>query len=195
MQSPIVTPQSIERAELLKLLREKSVQHGEFILRSGAKSTVYVNCKTTTMDPLGAALVGRTMFRLISSTCDDLDVKPDCIGGLTMGADPISLVTAMESARRGWRTLQALAIRKERKDHGKDNLIEGNFKVGDQVVVIDDVCTKGDSTFMAIQAIEEAGGKVVLVAALVDREEGGSERIQAKYPFVSVFNRSEVFDK
>ena len=111
-----------------------------------------------------------------------------------MGADPIAIAVAMFSH---WKQenppLQAFIVRKEPKAHGQTKLIEGNFKKGDTVVVIDDVVTRGESTLRAISAVEKAGGKVGFVAVLVDREEGGRRTIEEKgYSVVSVFTRDEL---
>jgi orotate phosphoribosyltransferase len=185
------------RAELLELLKAKSVFHGEFTLASGAKSQFYVDCKLTTLDPKGASLVGQLMHALIRKEEAARNARIDAIGGLTMGADPIALAVAMFSfAAKDARPFQAFSVRKTAKAHGQAKLIEGNFKRGDTVVVIDDVVTRGESTMAAIQAVVNEGGKVGFVAALVDRQEGGRDKIEAMgYRVVALFNREEVLGK
>jgi orotate phosphoribosyltransferase len=118
----------------------------------------------------------------------------DAIGGMTMGADPISLVVGMESARRQPASpLRVFTVRKEPKGHGRGRQIEGNFRDGDRVIVVDDVITTGGSTLKAIDAIEAGGGKVVFALVLVDREEGGRKAIEARgIPVVSIFSRSTL---
>ena len=111
-----------------------------------------------------------------------------------MGADPIALSVGMYSFWAGdrlpWRTF---IVRKTPKSHGQAKLIEGNFKKGDTVVVLDDVVTRGDSTIAAISAIEKEGGKVAFVAVLVDRQEGGREKIEALgHRVISAFRRDEL---
>jgi len=125
------------------------------------------------------------------------NARIDAVGGLTMGADPIALAVAMFSfAAKDARPLQAFSVRKSAKAHGQGKLIEGNFKRGDTVVVIDDVVTRGESTLAAIQAVVNEGGKVAFVAALVDRQEGGRDKIEAMgYRVVALFNREEVLGK
>jgi len=185
------------RSELFALLKAKSVFHGDFTLASGAKSNYYFDCRLTTMDPQGASLVGHVMHALIRKEEAARNVRIDATGGLTMGADPIALAVAMFSFSVGdARPFQAFSVRKTPKAHGQTKLIEGNFKSGDTVVVVDDVVTRGESTIAAIQAVVNEGGKVAFVAVLVDRQEGGRDKIEAMgYPVVSVFNREELIGK
>jgi orotate phosphoribosyltransferase len=182
------------RTELLKLLQAKSVFHGDFILSSGARSPYYVDCKLTTLDAQGATLVGELMHRLIRQQAAARDVRVDAVGGLTMGADPIALAVAIRSLAAGDRPpLQAFSVRKTPKGHGQGKRIEGNFQPGQTVVVIDDVVTRGESTLAAIEAVAQEGGRVAFVAALVDRQEGGRERIEALgHPMVALFSRAEL---
>ena len=93
-----------------------------------------------------------------------------------------------------WTELQAFVVRKAPKSHGQTKLIEGNFTPGDLVVVLDDVVTRGDSTLAAIDAVEKEGGKIAFVAVLVDRQEGGRQKIESRgYAVVSAFQREELF--
>ena len=180
------------RRELLELLHRKSVFRGEFTLVSGAKSNYYVDCKLTTLDARGACLVGELMHGLIQQEARARGVRINAVGGLTMGADPIALSVAMRSCSTG-EPLHAFSVRKAAKAHGQAKLVEGNFKKGDTVVVIDDVVTRGESTIKAIQAVEQEGGKVVFVAVLVDRQEGGRQNIEALgHKVVALFNRKEL---
>src|SRR5947207_10578889 len=168
------------KSELLEMLRAQSLCHGEFTLSSGAKSNFYVDCKLTTLDPRGAWLVGQLVHSLIRQEEANSKVPVDAVGGLTMGADPIALAVGMYSHwAKDSTPLQVFSVRKSPKAHGQTKLIEGNFKKGDTVVVIDDVVTRGESTIAAINAIEKEGGTVVFVAVLVDRQEGGLEKIEA----------------
>jgi orotate phosphoribosyltransferase len=179
----------------LALLHKKSVFHGEFTLASGGKSNVYVDCKLTTLDPEGAWLVGQLMHALIRKTQASKGLQLDGLGGLTMGADPIALSVGMYSHwAKDPQPLQVFSVRKTPKSHGQTKLIEGNFKPGHSVVVIDDVITRGESTLAAINAVEKEGGKVAFVASLVDRQEGGRDKIEAAgHLVVSLFNRAELF--
>ena len=185
------------RAALLEMLQKKSVFYGDFTLRSGAKSTYYVDCKLTTLDPAGAWLTGQLVHDLIRREQAARGVKVDAVGGLTMGADPVALAVGMYSHGAGdTPPLQVFSVRKTPKDHGQTKLVEGNFKRGDSVVVIDDVITRGESTIAAITAIEKEGGKVAFVAALVDRQEGGRDKIEAMgHPVAALFTKGELVVK
>jgi orotate phosphoribosyltransferase len=182
------------KAELLDLLKQKSVFYGDFTLSSGAKSKYYVDCRLTTLDPRGAWLVGRVLHQLIRKEERARNLSIQAVGGLTMGADPIALATGMISCwAEDAMPFQVFTVRKAAKAHGQTKRIEGNFKRGDMVAVVDDVVTRGDSTLAAIQAITEEGGKVAFVAVLVDREEGGRQKIEALgFPVLAVFQRADL---
>lgn len=182
------------RTELLELLKKQSVFHGEFTLASGAKSKYYFDCRLTTLDPRGAWLVGQLMHSLIRREEAARKLTVAAVGGLTMGADPVALAVAMFSywAKEG-APLQTFSVRKNPKSHGQTKLIEGNFKKGEVVVIVDDVVTRGDSTVAAINAVVNEGGKVAFAVVLVDRQEGGREKIEASgYPVFSIFKRDEL---
>ena len=126
------------------------------------------------MSPDGLALVGPAALAAI----DDAGWRPDAVGGLTLGADPVSYAIAYASQLAG-RPVRAFTVRKEAKAHGTGRLIEGPFRSGDRVVVVEDVITTGGSALRAIDAVQAAGGEVLGVLAVVDREEGGREAIAA----------------
>ena len=182
------------KAALLNLLQKKSVFHGDFTLSSGAKSNYYIDCRLTTFDPEGAWLVGQLMHSLVRKEQTARKVNVVAVGGLTMGADPVALAVGMYSHwTKDAPPWQVFSVRKAPKAHGQTKLIEGNFKKGDAVVVIDDVVTRGESTIAAINAIEKEGGSVVFVAVLVDRQEGGREKIEALgHPVVALFTKDEL---
>ncbi len=184
------------KSKLLKLLREKSVFFGSFKLSSGATSNYYVDCKLTTLNPEGALLVGQVLYEMIDEKAASLGIKIDAVGGLTMGADPVALAIGMASVKRNPHGYyEIFSVRKTAKTHGQNKLIEGNFQRGNHVVVIDDVVTRGDSTLQAIQAVEQAGGSVEFVAVLVDRQEGGREKIEGKgYAVVSAFSKNDLLN-
>ncbi|MFC5051237.1 orotate phosphoribosyltransferase [Rubritalea spongiae] len=179
---------------LKSLLLEKSVRTGEFTLASGAKSDLYIDCRVTALDSVGARLVGQLGWKVVRERIQSEGLEIDAIGGMTMGADPISLAVGMTSAMENPdEMIQVFNIRKEPKGHGRGKQIEGNFKEGDQVVVVDDVITTGGSTIKAIEAIERAGGTVKFALVLVDREEGGRAAIEARgIPVVSLYSRSTL---
>lgn len=127
------------------------------------------------MSPDGLALIGPLGVMAIH----DAGWNVDSVGGLTMGADPIACAVAYASAA-SQRPLRAFSVRKEPKTHGTGKLIEGPFRAGDRVAVIEDTITTGSSAKKAIDAVRAAGGQVVGVLALVDREEGGREALEAE---------------
>ena len=184
------------RAKLRSLLLAKSVFHGDFTLSSGAKSSYYIDCKLTTLDPEGAWLVGQVMHELIRRKEKEIGAKISGVGGLTMGADLVALATSMFSYFTNDKPpLQTFSVRKAAKAHGQTKLIEGNFKAGDSIVVIDDVVTRGDSTLAAIDALLKEEAKIAFVAVLVDRQEGGRQKIeQMGYQVVSAYKKEELID-
>jgi len=179
---------------LRELLLKKSVMRGDFTLASGAKSDLYVDCRMTTLDAAGACLVGQVMHALLRKAEEETGVKAASVGGLTMGADPVALTAAMYSHLNGDASpVPAFSVRKAAKDHGRKKLVEGNFKAGDVVAVVDDVITTGGSTIKAIEQVEEEGGKVGFVLVLLDREEGGRANIEARGVKVfSAFTRKSL---
>ncbi|MCH7228595.1 orotate phosphoribosyltransferase [Haloferula sp. A504] len=179
---------------LKALLLEKSVRTGTFTLASGKTSDLYIDCRVTTLDPVGANLVGEIGWAAVRERIQNEGLKINAIGGMTMGADPISLAIGMTSARlHPGEALQVFTVRKEPKGHGRGKQIEGNFKEGDTIIVVDDVITTGGSTLKAIDAIEAAGGKVAFALVLVDREEGGRQAIEARgIPVLALYSRSTL---
>lgn len=176
------------RNQLANLLRAKSIRHGEFTLASGKKSNYYLDCRLTTLDAEGALLTGYCILELI----DEMKIKPDAIGGLSMGADPLVTAAGVVSAIEK-RPLQGFLVRKDAKDHGRKKQIEGmEDPRGKKVVIVDDVCTTGGSTQEAIAAAEREGCEVIAVISLVDREEGGSEMLRSKYNYRAIFTAREL---
>ena len=176
------------REKLANLLRTKSLVRGEITLSSGKKSNYYMDCKLTTLDPEGALLTGYCVLELL----DEMGVKPDAIGGLSMGADPLVTAAGVVSAIEK-RPLPGFLVRKEAKKHGRQKQIEGMENPrGKKVVIVDEVCTTGSSTREAIEAAEREGCEVVAVISLVDREEGGSEMLRQKYNYRSIFTAREL---
>lgn len=157
---------------LLHLLTQKSFMYSEepsFRLASGKLSSFYVNCKKTMYDPEGINIIGRLVFEKVKP------YKPDGIGGLTLGADPIAVAVAAESFRAG-EPFNAFVIRKKVKEHGTQATVEGDMAKGQRVVILEDVITTGESALTAVRAARDFGLEVVAVIALVDRQEGGRER-------------------
>lgn len=177
-----------QRQRLLELLAERSVKRGDFVLASGARSSYYVDCRTTTTHAEGQALVGALGLAALRES----GLKPASVGGLTMGADPVSYAIAHTSWLQG-EPVHAFSVRKQPKEHGTGKRIEGSFAVGDPVVVIEDVITSGGSALQACDAVVAEGGRVLGVLAVLDREAGGREAIEARgFPVLSLFRISEL---
>jgi orotate phosphoribosyltransferase len=164
-----------DREALRRLLLERSVRHGDFVLASGQRSTFYIDCRPTTMSAEGMVLVGR----LGAAAIRGAGWHPRAVGGLTMGADPVAYAIAAASHGTDVQ-MDAFSVRKESKGHGTGRGIEGNFGVGFEVVIVEDVITTGGSAKKAIQAVEDAGAKVLGVLAVVDRGEGGKATLEAE---------------
>jgi orotate phosphoribosyltransferase len=178
----------INRQALIDLLAKYSAKRGDFTLASGRRSDFYVDARLTTMSPEGLSLVGPIAL----DTLKNAGWKADAIGGLTLGADPIAYAISYASAATD-SPLRAFTVRKEAKTHGTGKLVEGPFKSGDSVVIIEDVITTGSSALQAAKAVREAGGTIVGVLALVDREEGGRDAIRdAGMDVISLTTRTEI---
>lgn len=165
---------------LQKLLLERSVTHGDFTLSSGQRSSYYIDCRLATMSAEGMVLIGQLGLAAIRRR----GWTPDAVGGLTMGADPVAYAIAAasytDSETTTDRPIDAFSVRKEAKSHGTGRLIEGNFAPGRQVIVVEDVITSGGSARSAIEAVEAAGGSVLGVLAVVDREQGGRQQLEGQ---------------
>lgn len=179
------------REQLINLIARNSFRLGDFTLSSGLKSDYYIDCRATTLHAEGAELTGRVFLELFQAQ----GWKPEAVGGLTLGADPI--VTAVSIVSNQQHTpIHGFLVRKAEKAHGMGRRIEGFQKKAAEVVIVDDVCTTGGSTIQAIQAAREFGFKVIAAACLVEREEAGGraavEQAAARAPFVSIFKSSEI---
>jgi orotate phosphoribosyltransferase len=138
-----------------------SVRRGDFVLKSGRRSSWFIDSKQTVCRPEAMVAVADAVLSVIPD-------EASAIGGLTMGADPVAFVTAGVAAARG-RWLRAFSVRKEVKDHGGGGRIAGALDPGDKVVVTEDTVTRGTSLLEAAHAVREAGAEPVLLVALVDR--------------------------
>lgn len=153
---------------------ERSLAIGDFTLSSGARSSFYVDCRQTTMSAEGQFLLGHLGFQVVR------DHYPDVrwVGGLTLGADPISYSIAHRSWIEG-HPIEAFTVRKGRKQHGTSRKIEGGLPRGVAVVVVEDTLTSGNSALEAVAALREHDATVHAVLVVVDREEGGREALRA----------------
>ncbi len=173
------------RRELHALLAERAFTFGDFVLTSGRRSDFYFNGKQVTLEGRGLYLASL----LILERCRELRI--DAIGGLTLGADPIAAGVAALSGQKD--PLRAFIVRKEAKEHGTARLIEGpSLREGDRVMVVDDVITTGGSLLQAVDALRDQPVEIVETLAVVDREEGGRQNIEARGLRVhALFVRSE----
>jgi orotate phosphoribosyltransferase len=180
-----------DREQLRKILSAISVRRGqEFVLASGRRSDVYCDARLTTCRAEAIPLVGRLFLGVIETR----GWTPRAVGGMTLGADPIVIGIARESLDSGGSPIDAFLVRKEPKGHGMRRQIEGlSHEPPLDVVIVDDVCTTGESTIKAIRAAREAGLNVLGAICLVDREEGAREAIEALgCPFDRLFRIAEI---
>jgi len=179
----------LRRHRLLELLDERAFRVNEvepFTLASGRKSPYYIDCKAVTLDPEGLNLIGALVYELLKPA------EVSAVGGLTLGADPVALATAMHSATRHQR-LRAFIVRKEPKTHGTRRWIEGELPAGTRVAIVDDVVTSGGSIITAAERARDAGLVPVLAVAVVDREEGAAAAIESiGVPFRAVVTRCDL---
>jgi orotate phosphoribosyltransferase len=159
-----------ERDELADLVRRLAVVHGRVTLSSGKEADYYVDLRRVTLHHQAAPLIGRLVRELTG------DWEYDAVGGLTLGADPVA--TAVMHAPG--RPIDAFVVRKAVKTHGMQRLIEGPDISGRRVLVVEDTSTTGASALTAVRAVRDAGGQVVGVVTVVDRDTGAAEAIEAE---------------
>ncbi len=179
------------KIELAKLLYEKSYKEGDFTLASGKKSSYYFDGRQTALNPKGSWLIGNLFNHLLKDV-----PNLNAVGGMTLGADPLVTATSLIGFEKG-KDIAAFIVRKEAKGHGTGNYIEGlgNIPKGSRVAMLEDVVTTGGSLLKACERVKDAGLEIVAVAAILDREEGGKEKIQeAGYNLLSLFTRSELVE-
>jgi len=176
------------KRKLARLLLRLSYKEGDFTLTSGKKSDYYFDCKQTALNAEGGYLIGRLFVEMLKG----YDV--DGVGGMTLGADPLITGVTVVSFLEG-RPLPGFIIRKKSKGHGTDQYLEGlaNFREGDKVVLLEDVCTTGGTLITAARRVRDAGLEIRGVLAVLDREEGGREKLrQAGLELDSIFTRQEL---
>jgi orotate phosphoribosyltransferase len=179
-----------DHSTLVALLAKRSTKRGDFFLASGKRSSLYIDARLTTMSPEGLSIIGALGLAAIRNS----DWNVDAVGGLTLGADPISYAISYASAFSE-RPLRAFTVRKEAKTHGTAKLIEGPLLDGDRVAVMEDVITTGDSALRAIAALRSANVLVAGVLALIDREEGGRQTLEnAGIPVISLVQVTEILN-
>lgn len=175
------------REELIGFISREAVHHGDFTLTSGKKASFYIDLRELSLDHRVAPLMGEVMLELVE------EFGPvDAVGGLTMGADPIATAILHQGVLRG-KSLDAFVVRKEPKDHGRGRQIEGPDVKGKRVVVVEDTSTTGGSPLTAAHAVEKAGGEVVAVCVVVDRNTGADLVIEeAGYPYRAALRLTDL---
>ena len=168
-------------AELKQLVQEHALEFGKFTLASGKEASFYLDCRKVTLHARGAALIAEAMLNRLQ------DNLPQAVGGMAIGADPIT-GAVITLAGQTQVPIKGFIVRKEAKQHGKGQAVEGPVKPGESCVILEDVVTTGGSSLAAIEKAEEFGLKVQGVLALVDRLEGGQELLAERgYPLDSLF--------
>lgn len=161
-----------DREQLIAHILDLAVVHGRVTLASGREADYYIDLRRVTLDGAAAPVVGRVMRELVA------DWDFEAAGGLTLGADPVAVAMLHAAAAAGGR-LDAFVVRKASKAHGLQRQIEGTEVAGRRVLVVEDTSTTGGSVMQAVEAVQAAGGEVVGVVTIVDRNTGVRERIEA----------------
>lgn len=167
------TDLAAERRELLDLILRHSFERRRVVLSSGRESDFYLDLRATMMRPRGIELAGRLLFERIAA-----GPRVEAVGGMVVAAVPVVSAVLLAAATRGgpaWADLAGFFVRKEAKQHGLGKRIEGAFRPGQTVALVEDTMTTGGSTLQALEAVEEAGGKVARVLCIVDRGEGAAD--------------------
>lgn len=174
------------RDALIEIVRELALKFGEFKLASGKTASYYLDCRRVTLDSRGANLVAEGILERLG------DSLPDAVGGMAIGADPITGAVITMAGQRGHR-LKGFIVRKESKQHGTGQDVEGPVEPGDRAWILEDVVTTGGSSLKAIEKAEAAGLKIEGVIAIVDRLAGGEETFRnAGYPFQSLLTTKDL---
>jgi orotate phosphoribosyltransferase len=177
-----------KRRALLELILEVSFQRERVTLASGAESDYYLDLRQTLMRPRGVALAGDLVLERLHSGS-----AVDAVGGMAVGAVPLIAAVLAAADRAAETSLLGFFVRKAPKGHGLGRQIEGAFRAGQRVALLDDTITSGGSTLQALDAVEAAGGSVSRVLCLVDREEGAREAFAARgIELEALFGRKDL---
>jgi orotate phosphoribosyltransferase len=180
-----------DRERLKQLLVARSVRLGDFTLASGAKSTYYIDARTTTMSAEGQRLIGLVAHRVVRES----GLAPTHVGGLTLGADPVAYAIAHRSALEGI-PIDAFTVRKQAKAHGTGQRVEGGLPQGARCLIVEDTVTTGQSSLDAIDVVRTHGAEVVGVFVVVDRSGGAAAALYAEQGLglLAVFTGEELLD-
>jgi orotate phosphoribosyltransferase len=173
-----------DRDDLLRVIKDKAVVHGDFVLSSGQRASWYIDLRRVLLSGQSAPLAGRVMLAATA------DLGYDAVGGLTLGADPVAAAMLHAAAGQG-RILDAFVVRKAGKTHGLQRRIEGPDVAGRRVLAVEDTSTTGASVLTAVDALREAGAEVVGVAVIVER--GARDRVaQRGLPFRAAYDMGDL---
>jgi orotate phosphoribosyltransferase len=173
-----------DRDDLLQMIKDMAVVHGDFVLSSGQRASWYIDLRRIVLSGQAAPLAGRVMLDLTAG----LDY--DAVGGLTLGADPVA-TAMMHAASAAGQSLDAFVVRKEGKAHGLQRRIEGPDVAGRRVLAVEDTSTTGTSVLTAVDALREAGAEVVGVAVIVER--GAREPVTARgLPYLAAYDMGDL---
>ncbi len=177
------------RARLKELIQELAIVRGKVILSSGKEADYYIDLRRVTLQQEASGLVGEVMLDLL----DEAKLEFTNVGGLTMGADPVG-TAIMHTARANNRAIDAFVVRKAQKSYGMGRQVEGPSVEGRNVIVLEDTSTTGGSALTAVEGVRKAGGNVVAVAVIVDRDTGAKERIEAEagVPYLFAYGKDEL---
>jgi orotate phosphoribosyltransferase len=174
------------RRKLKQILRDRAVLKGDFVLSSGQHSNYYLDARLVTLSAVGSGLVGQVMLHEIK------DSGAQAVAGPAIGADPVVASIAVVSGLAG-QPIDGLIVRKVAKSHGTGRRVEGPLRRGMKVAIVEDTVTTGQSCLAAAKAVEEEGGTIVGVYALIDRNQGAAELFQSEgYPYRPVFTNSDL---
>jgi len=161
--------------ELIGLVESKALKRGTFRLASGREASFYLDAKQVVLDAHGAMLVGRAILERLRS----LGPLPAAVGGMSIGADPITSAVITMAGVEGL-PLKGFMVRKEPKDHGTKKYVEGPVEPGQRVVIVEDVTTTGGSSLLAIDRVHEFGLVVERVVTVIDRLAGAKDAFAAR---------------
>lgn len=177
------------RERLKELIQELAIVRGKVTLSSGKEADYYIDLRRVSLQQEASGLIGEVMLDLL----DEAKLEFTNVGGLTMGADPVG-TAIMHTARTRGRSLDAFVVRKAQKSYGMGRQVEGPSVEGRNVIVLEDTSTTGGSALTAVEGVRKAGGNVIAVAVIVDRDTGAKERIEAEagVPYLFAYGKTEL---
>ena len=184
-----MTSSTSDKAKLVQLIKDLAVVHGKVTLSSGLEADYYVDLRRATLHHEAAPLIGKMMIGMLEEAGIN---NFEAVGGLTMGADPVATAMLHQASVMG-KKVDAFVVRKEAKTHGMGRQVEGPEVSGKSLIVIEDTSTTGGSPLTAAATLEKAGGKILAVATVVDRNTGARQAIEAKgYRYLSLISLEEL---